>query len=142
MVVRTRGRSFQVDLTLNKVRHRASFKTIEAARQWEADLISCAPEGRVPPIPPKGVNSRRSMVTTGTIADALSRAKRRRWDYKRGSRGSVRCAELFVRWVGAKQSTEIALSEDVVHNFIHYLMNERKVSGATLNRYILQYRSS
>lgn len=133
MVVRERGKGFQVDFMVAGRRYRPPvFGSAEAAIKWEVEARTALRFGKhLPELPTIG-----KTLQEGTIGNALKQAKEKWWDYKRGSSKTVLNAELFVAWVGPKRKARMALSEDMVHDFIRYLRDERKVSGSTINRYL------
>ncbi|CAM5598352.1 Tyrosine recombinase XerC [Mycolicibacterium aubagnense] len=134
MGVTKRGGGWQVDFQLGGVRYQpAVFETQEAAEKWEFDTRQALKAGR--PLPAAPV-AQVGGADTGTVKNALRAAKEKRWAYKPGSTRTVLNAETFVDWVGENTPANVALSEDKIHEFVQHLMNVRKVSNSTVNRYL------
>ncbi|NLS01987.1 site-specific integrase [Rhizobium sp. P32RR-XVIII] len=133
MAVRARGKGYQVDFMLAGSRYRPPvFGSEEAAIKWEVEARTALRVGRkLPDLPPIA-----ETLQEGTIGNALKQAKEKRWAYKRGSSRTVLNAELFVAWAGPKQKASTALCEDSIHKFIRYLLDQRRVCGSTVNRYL------
>ncbi|WP_085025262.1 tyrosine-type recombinase/integrase [Ensifer aridi] len=133
MAVTKRGNGYQVDFVVNGQRYRPPvFATEEEAETWEFTARQAIKRGKAVEMPKKAPEA----AAQGTIEQALTEAKNKRWAYKRGSHRTVLNAENFVKWVGPKEKASVALSLDKIHEFVGYLKDERKVGGSTINKYL------
>lgn len=145
MAVYPRGNGFQVDFQLKGNRYQGFFNTEPEAERWEFDVRAAVKQGLTPPEPNKPKPTAEQVVIGGlpaaapqglTMDEALKRAKEMRWAYKRGSSRTVLNAENFVKWVGGDKPASYGLSLDKVHAFVRHLIEERKIKGVTINKYL------
>lgn len=133
MAVTQRGSGYQAEFVIKGTRYRKQFEKHELAEKWELETRMAIKLGKaLPDAPEEQIGG----SDAGTVGNALRAAKEKRWAYQRGSSRAVLNAEKFVEWVGAKTSAKAALHEDKIHEFVRHLMNDRKVTGSTINRYL------
>jgi integrase len=133
MATRQRGnglKPWQADASYKGKRERGQFATEKQAKEWEALAVAAMRAGRPVPQPEE------ALPTGRTIQQVHDTALKLHWANLR-DRASIINAQTFVKWVGALLSPEEALTADNIERFVSsHLMDERKVSGSTINRYL------
>lgn len=106
--------------------------TREEGEAWELSARAALKRGQpIPDLEQKKVGGRDARTVGGAVRSAISL----HWDRLKNSAKQINNAELFVRWVGANTPAEEAFSPAKLREFYKYLIEERKVSNSTINRY-------
>ncbi len=133
MAVRQRGNGWQADAGWKGERKRGQFDNEETAKRWEAEAVDAMKHGRGVPDPEnygKGVGDK------ATMEAVLRSACKLHWDMQKGSRSAILRASTFTGWAGALSHPSTVFTESKISEFIEYLVDERRVSNATVNRYM------
>jgi integrase len=132
MAVRKKGGQYQADFMVDGQRHRRSFATQAEAEAWELTARAALKRGQVIP------DGERRSVGGGdvaTMAGVLRSAAALHWSRLGNSSRASSNANLFVQWVGPNVHPSDAFSPAKLREFSKYLIEERRVSNSTLNRY-------
>lgn len=133
MTVRRKGRQWQADFMVDGKRFRRSFDTETEAEAWEHQARAALQLGQ--PIPdgsPKSLGGR----DAGTLGGLLRDCETLHW--KLAGKGLGKQAELarvFVRFVGERVPVREAFAQETIDRFVRHLIEERKLSDGSLNRY-------
>jgi integrase len=110
--------------------------TREAGESWELACQAAIKLGKPLPEPEGATVKTVGGGDAGTMANVLRSAQKLHWANLKDPKGDLN-AQTFVNWVGPNQSPSQALSQDTIERFVTvHLMEERKVSGSTINRYL------
>lgn len=131
MAVRPRGEGFQADIQFHGRRVREQFDTEAAARAWEAAALDALKRGKPVPKP-----DAKPGAAGDTVASLLETVIKTEWRNKSGCVHSIRNATRFVAHVGPALSPKAALTQANVDEFVAHIVDERQVSGSTVNRYL------
>lgn len=129
MTVRKRGESWQADFAVEKKRYRETFVTSAEAEAWEKAAREALKLGK--PLPTAGAGAK----PHSTMRDLLETIVTLDWGRKKGTKNSIRHAEIFLEFVGPNLSPEQALTQDNVDKFLCSLIKQN-LSGSTINRYL------
>src|SRR5690554_6131582 len=133
MAVRKKGNQWQADFMVKGERHRRSFDTEAAAEAWELQARAALKLGK--PIPDEETK-RQGGKDRDTLKGLLRDTIALHWKLKgKGACKQVVNAEVFVRWCGEDMSVDDAFEQDNIDKFVAYLIEVRKASNGTLNRY-------
>lgn len=132
MAVTAKGNSYQAAFMVAGERHRKQFPTKVEAEAWELQGRAALKLGK--PVPDGG----RSAVGSDarTLAGVLRSAETLHWGRLKGSSRTALNASIFVEWAGPKLAPTEAFTLTKVMAFVKYLIEERRVSNSTLNRYM------
>lgn len=136
MTVRPRGAGYQANFTHRGKRYIEQFSTESAAAAWELEAKAALIRGSPLPQRAKAVGG----GDAGTLQNVFRRTKAYHWDRLRGSQGTIVNAETFVKWSGAAIDPKDAFSQGKIEEFVIYLMEERRVSNTTINKYMSAIR--
>ncbi len=118
MAIRQRGTAWQADITHQGKRHRHDFATEAEARVWEKRAREAARAGHAIPEVEDG-------LVLGTMRDLLDTIIKLDWSRKKGTKNSIRHAELFLKFVGPALSPAEALTQQNVDRFVAKLIEAR-----------------
>jgi len=133
MAVRRKGRQYQADFMVNGVRHRHSFKTEAEAEAWELSTRAALRLGKAVAAPAtKSLGGR----DAGTIGGVLRNATTLHWRLSgKGLGKQAEVAGVFVKFCGERMPAAEALSQENIDKFVAYLIEDRRSSSGTMNRY-------
>lgn len=132
MAVRQRGTGWQADVQYKGARARESFLTEAEARRWETAARAALKLGKRVPVVEKGPSG----PVGRTLQECLEAAEKLHWRSLR-SNNSFKNARKFVDWVGPLADPMEVLTSEKIEEFVSsHLMDERKVTNGTVNRYL------
>lgn len=109
--------------------------TEAAGAAWEHAVKSAILSGKAIP-EPEGKSLSVGGADAGTMGQLARSVHKLHWQGKKDPKSGIN-ADVFVRWVGEKTAPSEALTTGKIEEFVEdYLMGERNVSGATINRYL------
>lgn len=132
MTIRERNGSWQVDVSVNKVRHRHTFDTKDEALEWEADVKHAAKLGRPLPKPNENVQAPSSNYKV-TMQDVLEFTIQDSWGAAKSSSKLILNGQLFLRWFGADRDPK-EVTHSVLADYKIHLRDTLKNANATVNR--------
>jgi integrase len=106
--------------------------TREEGEAWELTARAALKLGK--PIP-DGAKKSVGGKDAASVGGALRSAETLHWARLRNSDKSVSNARLFANWVGLTTPAAEAFAQPKLQEFTKYLIEERRVSNSTLNRY-------
>ncbi len=127
-----KGHKFITKFMVDGKRHTAMTDTAADGEAWELEARAAIKRGQ--PVPKAGIKSLGGKDTE-TIGGALRSAETLHWGRLRNSGKSVSNATVFANWVGLKTSSREAFAPAKLQEFTRFLIEDRKVSNSTLNRY-------
>ena len=133
MTVRRKGRQYQADFMVGGKRHRRSFNSQTEAEAWELETRAALKMGRVlPEASPKGVGRKDARTIGGVLRDAALL----HWRLSgKGLGKQAEVAGVFVKFCGEQMPAAEALSQQQVDRFVKHLIEDRRSSSGTINRY-------
>ena len=134
MTVRKRGSGYQANFTHKGERHIRQFNTEDAAKAWELEARAALLKGGTLPDNKHTPNIGGSDV--GTVQNVFRRVVQYHWQRLKNSKGTIRNAAYFIRWVGGNTSIHDAFSQQNIDAFVKHLIDDRRVANATINRYM------
>ena len=133
MAVRKRGNRFMADFMVAGTRYREAFATEQDAERWETDMRIALDRGTSLPQAPAGSVGG---VDKGTIKQVFRSASVLHWEKLNNSKPTIRCAALYLKWVGENLSPKEALSLSKIREYVEYLITERRVKNSTINYHL------
>lgn len=128
-----KGNKFITKFMVSGERPSMMTDTREEGEAWELQARAAIKLGK--PIPDLGTKKSVGGSDAATVGGALRSAETLHWSRLRNSDKSVNNARIFANWAGLKTPTEQGFSPAKLQEFTRYLIEERKVSNSTLNRY-------
>jgi hypothetical protein len=105
--------------------------TEKEARLWEHEAAKALRAGK--PLPGAKASGGGAYDTIQGLLDVVIKTD---WAHKAGSRNSIDQARKFVAYVGPEIAPRDALTIANVDEFISSMMDENRIGGSTVNRYL------
>ncbi len=127
-----KGKKFITKFMVDGVRHSRMTDTEAKGEAWELQARAALKLGQ--PLPDAEVR-RIGGTDAGTLGNLFRETEVQHWSRQKDSSKTILNASIFVQWVGPNASVQHAFSQETTNKFIEYLLTERKVAPATVNRY-------
>jgi integrase len=126
-----KGNKYITKFMVNGERHTKMHDTQAEGEAWELEARAALKLGKPMPQAEKKIGG----SDAGKLGNLLRETATLHWSKGKDSSKCELNAATFVKWCGTEMSVSEAFKQDNIDDFIAYLVNEREVSGSTINRY-------
>lgn len=131
MATYPKGNKFITKFMIDGVRHTRMHDTEAEGEAWELQSRANLKLGKAIPVAEKKIGG----SDAGALGNLLRETATLHWAKGKDSSKCELNATTFVNWCGKDMPSRDAFKQDNIDDFVAYLINEREVSGSTVNRY-------
>lgn len=131
MATYAKGNKFITKFMVNGDRYVRMHDTEAEGQAWELEARAALKLGKPLPQAEKKIGG----SDAGKLSNLLRETATLHWAKGKDSSKTELNATTFVNWCGPDMAVADAFKQSNIDDFVAYLVNEREVSGATINRY-------